>query len=92
MAATKRTFKIHIFDLIAAMIFLGKKVTPEDITNHLHREVWGDADKYELLGAVQNALTTEISRQVGKKPEDHYGIRKAKDLDLYWLDYKIQEF
>lgn len=92
MAATKRTFKIHLFDLIAAMVFLGKKVTPEDITNHLYSENWADCDKYEILDAVNAALDREMEAQTGKRPEDHYGIRMSSEYPLYWLDYSIQDF
>lgn len=87
--ANKRTFKIHIFDLIAAMIFLGKKVTPEDITNHLYSTCWADADKYDILEAVESAFDREMKKQEGKKPEDHYGIRKHADGKLYWLSYSV---
>lgn len=86
----RRTFKIHIFDLVAAMVFLGKKVTPEDITNHFYNENWGSDDKYEILEAVKVALSREIKKQEGKRPEDHYGIRENNGV--YWLDYKISEY
>lgn len=88
----KRTFKIHIFDLIAAMVFLGKKVTPEDVANYFYQENWGDADKFELLEAVRTAFDREMDKQKGKRPEDHYGIRKSDSGALYWLDYRIGEF
>lgn len=88
----KRTFKIHIFDLIAAMVFIGKKVTPEDVANHFYQENWGDADKYELLEAVNATFDREMKKQEGKRAEDHYGIRKSDTSDLYWLDYKISSY
>lgn len=89
---TKRTFRIHLFDLLAAMVFLGKKVTPEDLTNHLYSEKWADADKYEILTAVNTALDREMKVQEGKHGEDHYGLRKHPDGRLYWLSYNIQDF
>lgn len=85
----KRTFKIHLFDLIAAMVFLGNKVSPEDITNHFYQENWADADKYEILEAVKAAFSREMKVQEGKRAEDHYGIRKSEGLDLYWLNYNV---
>lgn len=88
----KRVFKIHLFDLIAAMVFLGKKVTPEDIANHFYQENWGDADKYELLEAVNTTLKREMKKQEGKRPEDHYGIRKSPESELYWLAYSIGSY
>lgn len=91
MSATKHTFKIHIFDLLAAMIFIGKKVTPEDITNHLYTEQWSSENKYDILDAVQSSFDREMAIQEGKRPEDHYGIRKHPSLNLYWLDYKIRD-
>ena len=90
--ATKRTFKIHLFDLIAAMVFLSKKVTPEDLTNHLYSENWADCDKYEILDAVNASLDREMKKQTGKRPEDHYGLRKSENGRLYWLSYNIGEF
>ena len=89
--ANKRTFKIHIFDLIAAMVFLGKKVTPEDVAEYFYQENWGDADKWELRDAVKVAFEREMKKQTGSRPEDHYGIRKHPELDVYWLNYKISE-
>lgn len=86
----KRTFKIHIFDLLAAMIFIGKKVTPEDITDHLYRENWASEDKYMILDAVNFALDREMKAQEGARPEDHYGFRERNGV--YWLDYSIQDF
>lgn len=88
----KRTFKIHLFDLIAAMVFIGKKVTPEDIANYLYNENWADADKYEILEAVQAAFDREMKKQEGKRGEDHYGLRKMDGGKLYWLDYNIKDF
>ncbi|CAM0027417.1 hypothetical protein VPHD148_0131 [Vibrio phage D148] len=86
----KRTFKIHIFDLIAAMVFIGKKVTPEDLANHFYNENWADADKYEVLDAVKVALDREMGLQKGKRSEDHYGFRENNGA--YWLDYRINEY
>ena len=85
----KRSFKIHIFDLIAAMVFLGTKVRPEDITDHLYRENWSSEDKYQILDAVKAAFDREMAAQSGKRPEDHYGIRERNGL--YWLDYNIND-
>lgn len=85
----KRTFKIHVSELVSAMVFLGGKVTSSDVANHFYQENWGDADKFELLEAVQATFAREMKTQSGKKPEDHYGIRKAEGLDLYWLNYKV---
>lgn len=81
----KRTFKINIYDLIAAMVFLGRKVTPEDITNYLYNDEWSDIDKYDILRAVNKALDDEMA----KLPEDHYGLRKSENGRLYWLNYKV---
>lgn len=89
--ANKTTFKIHLFDLLAAFIFLGGKVTPEDITHHLYSTCWADADKYDILTAVKAALAREMGKQEGKRPEDHYGLRKSKDHELYWLSYKVED-
>ena len=61
--ANKRTFKIHIHDLLASMIFLGKKVTPEDISIHLYNTCWSSEDKYDILGAVQAAFDREMKAQ-----------------------------
>ncbi len=83
----KRKLKIHIFDLVAAMVFLGKKVTPEDIANHLHSTCWGDVDKYDILPVVVEALKAELD----KRPEDHYGLRKSETCHLYWLSYSINK-
>lgn len=85
----RRTLKLHIFDLIAAMVFLGKKVTPEDISNHLYTTSWGDEDKYDILKVVKSSLEEELKKQTGKRPEDHYGLRKSHTSDLYWLDYNV---
>ena len=88
----KNKFKIHLFDLIAAIVFLGKKVTPEDLTNHLYSENWADCDKYDILAAVNEALDREMDKQSGKRPEDHYGLRKAEAGRLYWLSYNIEDY
>lgn len=82
-----RTFKIHLFDLLACMLFLGKKVTPEDITHHLYSEQWADADKYEILEAVKTSLDKEMAKQEGKNREDHYGLRN--EGVFYWIDYRV---
>lgn len=85
----RRKLKLHIFDLIASMVFLGKKVTPEDIANHLHSTAWGDEDKYDILKVVNESLEAEMKKQDGKRPEDHYGLRKSSNGGLYWLNYNI---
>lgn len=87
----RRVLKLHIFDLIAAMVFLGKKVTPEDIANHLYNTSWGDEDKYDILKVVKDSLDAEMKKQEGKRPEDHYGIRKSDTSLLYWLSYSVNE-
>ena len=84
-----RTFKIHLFDLLAAMLFIGRKVTAEDITHHLYSEQWADADKYEILEAVKTALDREMSKQEGRHREDHYGLRKSDSGIMYWIDYRV---
>ena len=87
--ANRRVFKIHLFDLLATMLFLGRKVTAEDITHHLYSEQWADADKYDILGAVNDALDREMKKQEGKQREDHYGLRKSDSGILYWIDYHV---
>ena len=90
--ANKKTFKIHLFDLLAAMLFLGKKVTPEDIANHLYDTCWASEDKYDILSAVNKAFDREMANQDGKRPEDHYGLRKHPTLELYWLSYNVDQY
>ena len=85
----KRTFKIHLFDLLAAMIFLDKKVTPEDVTNHLYSEQWASEDKYDILDAVKAAFDREMKKQEGNRPENQYGLTKSDHVLLYWLSYKV---
>ena len=86
----RRVFTIHLFDLIAAMVFMDKKVTPEDITHHLYSENWADADKYEILEAVKAAFKREMAKvEEGVNP---YGLRKSPGGELYWLSYSVQEF
>lgn len=89
--SNKRTFKISMPELVAVMVFLGKKVTPEDVTNHLYNEKWGDGDKYLILEAVRKAFKDEMAMQEGPRPENHYGLCKSESYDLYWLDYNIRD-
>lgn len=88
--SVKRTIKISTFDIVAALVFLGHQVTPEEITQHLHISYLGDIDKYEILKAVKVRLAEEMKVQTGPRPEDHYGIRKHPSGELYWLNYNAR--
>lgn len=82
-----KVYRIHLFDLLACLLFLGCKATPEDITNHLYSEQWADADKYDILAAVNTALDREM--KIKESGEDHYGLRKSEHGALYWLNYSV---
>lgn len=88
--SVKRTIKISTFDVVAALVFLGNQVTPEEITQHIHITYLSDIDKYELLKAVKDRLAIEMEAQTGDRPEDHYGIRKHSNFELYWLAYNAK--
>lgn len=74
---------IHIYDLVAALVFLGKKVKAADIANHIYHDRWSDIDKYDILRGVQKALDKEMAAD-----GDHYGLRV--EGGLYWLNYEIR--
>ena len=86
----RRIFKIHAYDLLEALVYLGRKVTPEDITNHMYTEKWASEDKYDILKAVKSSLDIEMGLQDGPRGEDHYGLRERNGV--YWLNYHIEDF
>lgn len=79
----KTTVKIHVYDLIAAMVALGKKVKPADIANYVYNDKWSDIDKYDILRAVEAALAKEV-KDGNTNP---YGVQQ--DKGLFWLKYKV---
>ncbi len=83
MKATMKTFRVSKFDLIAAMVFLGKKVKADEIADHMYNANWSDVDKYDISAAVKKALTEDLEM----RPEDHYGIRESNGF--YWLAYRV---
>ena len=81
----KKTVKVHLYDILAALIYFGHKVTPQDIAEHLRGDLWSDVEVDVIEDAVRVTLETEL-----EDSEDHYGLRENNGA--YWLNYRINEF
>lgn len=78
----KKTVKVHLFDVIAAMVYIGHVVTPFDIAEHIRDKYWADVDEEVLTDAVRETLESEIGGDTSQ-----YGVRERNGA--YWLKYSV---